>query len=300
MRSLLSKLRKYKKIPGWTDDRQNMQFANIIIKRSTELFYQFLPYFNRRDGKPGWQWDFLEAAANHKGRVALGGNRIGKSDMGAYECMLAVTGRHPYREFPAEGEGWIVGLDFNMVKTVDLPKFRKFIPSSFEKHFTSRDNQPVYELWNDERKWTVRFKSSEAGRAKFQGAEVDFIWFDEEPQRTDIFSECEARLIDRAGVWWMTATPILGTIWLKHLSERSDVFSNINSGVAMWDNPYLPEDEIQKLADQWDDEERLVRIEGNYIVFGGKPVFNVVELTALLEKVKQGPAPEEGELRLIA
>lgn len=266
--------------------QENKEWVNLILQRSKELFYQYEPYFNRTDGKPSWQWRFLEAAKKYKGRVALGGNRIGKSDQGAYEACLAIAGKHPYRKFPLEGEGWVVGLDFNMVKTIDLLKFEKFLPSSFQKKFSNRDNQPVWEIWNSERHWVVRFKSSEAGREKFQGAEIDWIWFDEEPKKTNIFSECMTRLIDRAGSWWMTATPILGTAWLKALAEREDVYSNLLEPVSMWDNPYLPEDEIQaKLAD-YTEEEALVRVEGRYLVFGGRPVFSILKLQEILNELK--------------
>lgn len=265
-----------------------------VLQKVDSLYYTYEPYFNRRDGEPGWQWQYLRAIDKYKGRVALGGNRIGKSDQGAYECMLAVTGDHPCRHFPANGEGWVVGLDYNMVKTINLPKFEKFIPPGWESHFTNQDNKPCWEIWNDERHWTIRFKSSDSGRAKFQGAEVDFIWFDEEPSKTDIFNECMMRLMDRAGIWWMTATPVMGTIWLKNLSERDSVFSTTGS---TWDNPYIPMEEILKQAEDLPEDDRLVRIEGHYIVFGGRPVFDIKILQELHRKALREVEPTLGIVR---
>ena len=97
------------------------------------------------------------------------------------------------------------------------------------------------------------------------------------------------RLIDSAGIWWMTATPVNGTAWLKAKTEEDDIF--VTSG-AMWDNPYIPLEEIQKKSDKLSEEEQLVRIEGQYIVFGGSPVFNIRILTQMIDGLK-GDLPIE-------
>ena len=206
------------------------------------------------------------------------------SDQGAYECVLAITGQHPYRKFPAKGKGWIVGLDYNMVRDVNLPKFNKLLPRNYTINSTFNKSDNIWYISGDGREWIVQFKSSDSGQAKFQGDAVDFIWFDEEPTKTDIFNECMMRLIDSAGIWWMTATPVNGTAWLKTKTEEDDVF--VTSG-AMWDNPYIPLEEVQKKSDKLSEDEQLVRIEGKYIVFGGSPVFNIRLLSRMIEDLKQ-------------
>lgn len=253
------------------------------MERSKEFFYRYEPYYNRRDGKPSWQWEFLKAAKDYRGRLALGGNRIGKSDQGAYECALAITDKHPFRRYRKNGKIWIVGLDFNMVRDVNIPKFDKFLPRNYRVKSEYSKADKIWWVTGEDREWKVQFKSSDSGRAKFQADDVDCIWFDEEPEKVDIFNECMMRLIDRAGNWWMTATPINGTAWLKALSERDDIF--VTSG-AMWDNPHIPEEEIVKAAAELGEEERLVRIEGQYIVFGGSPVFKIRILTKMIENLK--------------
>jgi phage terminase large subunit-like protein len=285
----------------WVSQKENKELFQRILEKSNLPFYQYEPYFNRRDGKPGWQWKFLESAGKYKGRIALGSNRIGKSEQGAYEAVLAITGKHPYREFPAKGLGWIVSLDFNMSRDVGLPKFEKFLPKAYATHYNKQDR--IWTCEAEDRQWEIHFKSTDQGRAKFQGAEVDWIWFDEEPSKTEIFSECETRLVDRAGIWWMTATPILGTAWLRALCERDNVYSNLRAPIAMWDNPYLPLEEIKGVAESYTtEEERLVRVEGNYIVFGGRPVFRdaIQKLNKRLEEIKEDIPPSEGVLALNA
>lgn len=253
-----------------------------ILSRASEPFYRYEPYFNRTDGTPSWQWDFLLAASEYKGRVALGANRIGKSEQGAYETALAVTGQHPARDFPAHGIGWIIGLDNAMIRDIDRPMFEKFLPQRFKTKYYKQDN--IWECYCDDRMWKIVFKSTEMGSDKFQGAKIDFAWFDEEPKRTEIFNEVETRLIDNRGVWWMTATPIRGTKWLKDLSERYDVYKTF---AGMRENPYLPLAEVEEMAKRLPEDERMVRIEGQYIIFGGRPIFNRGQLMAFHEKAKK-------------
>jgi phage terminase large subunit-like protein len=182
--------------------------------------------------------------------------------------MLAVTGKHPCREYPPKGKLWVVH---------------------------KADN--IWHIEGEGRQWQVQFKSSDAGRAKFQGEAVDGIWFDEEPLKIDIWTECMRALIDRGGNWWMTATPILGSAWLKALSEKPDVF--VTTG-AMWDNPYLPLDEVKREAADLSEDERLVRIEGQYIVFGGSPVFNIRILTKMIDGLRQDVPTSTGTLEVVA
>ena len=270
-----------------------------LLDRSKEPYYKFEPYFKRSDGNPGWQWEFLLNAdrTKHKGRVALGANRIGKSEMGAYEAMLAVCGEHPTIEFPDHGTGWIVGLDNAMLRDIDRPLFEKFMPTHIRRQskFYKQDN--IWEIRTDTTEWKVVFKSTEMGTDKFQGAKVDWVWIDEEPKNTDIFGEIEARLVDNRGIWWMTATPIRGTAWLKALSERPDVFRTF---AGMRENPYLPIDEVEKFALTLPDDERAVRIEGAYVIFGGNPVFSRESLIKIMERIQNEVLAPEGMLREIA
>lgn len=261
---------------------QNRQLIAEALRRTKDPFYQYLPYNNRRDGKPSWQWRFLKAAPDYKGRIALGGNRIGKSMMGAFECWLAITGKHPYKKFPVNGKLWICASDFGKIRDINLPKFELFLPSNYKlgSYYSKQDK--IWWVEGEGRSWKVQFKSAESGRRAFEGDDIDIMWFDEEmPQ--EIYTECMMRLIDRSGIWFMTATPVLGTAWLKAKTEEEAVFDTYG---AMWDNPYLLEEEIRLAAAEMTDEEKLVRIEGKYIIFGGRPVFDVLSLTNFLTELK--------------
>lgn len=277
----------------WEHERETIQ---EILSRSKEPYYRFEPYYKRSNGEPSWQWDFL-LHANSYGRVALGANRIGKSEMGAYECVLAILGEHPIRKYPDEGIGWIIGLDNNMLRDVDRPIFERYIPEwvKAKSKYYKQDNLWVIET--DKRFWRINFKSTEMEIGKFAGAKIDFAWVDEEPKRIEIFAEIEARLVDKGGNWWMTATPMRGTKWLKELSERTSVYSTF---AGMRENPYLPEEFVEQFASQLSDEERDVRVEGKYIIWGGKPIFNRNKLQEMSDRIQAESMGIQGILKLVA
>lgn len=280
--------------PNWINDPANRELAVELLYRAKHPFYQFCPYNTRRTGKPSWQWEMLAAAGDYKGRIVLAGNRTGKTELAIYELMLAIIGKHPTRKFPKSGIAWVIGLDYTMATKIDLRLFDKFLPPHIARHSEFRKDTLTWTVRRpDGGVWEVDFKSSEAGREKFQGAQIDIAVFDEEPKKTAVFNETKARLVDRAGVWWMAATPINGTLWLKELSESEGVFTC--SG-TMWDNPYLPEEDVRAFAASLTEEERQVRVEGTYIVFGGKPIFNTSQLTALLDRIRSEPSPSVGRL----
>ena len=98
------------------------------------------------------------------------------------------------------------------------------------------------------------FKSCDQGREKFQGASLDFVWFDEEPPR-DIYIECKMRLLDRRGEIFGTMTPLKGLSWVY-----DEIFMNSFNDPEVWytqiswqDNPFLSPEEIklcQKICDE--------------------------------------------------
>jgi phage terminase large subunit-like protein len=274
-------------------DPQTKVMVQTVLDRARQYFYQFEPYFNRSNGAPSWQWEYIMNARN-KGRVALGGNRIGKSECGAYDLCLAITGKHPAREYPVNGRAWVVGLDRKVIEAILLRKFDKLLPQNFKHRFHKADL--IWECVGEGREWIVTFKSAESGREKFQGDDLDFVWLDEEPPM-GIFSEVEARLLDRSGNWGMTATPVKGTAWLKALSEREGV---VRTFAGMIENPYLPEDEVEAFAKTLSDDERAVRVMGEYIQFGGRPVFPRLTLTSALERISKAIEPRVGILEELA
>lgn len=241
------------------------------LERSSEPFYKELPYRNRSDGQPSWQYRILWDAPLYKGRVACGANRIGKSRLGGFETALMVTGEHPRYKSPKDGRAWIVGLDSTVIEAVEKPYFELFMP---KRYMDSGKWNGKFSYWTfdcDGRHWEVWFKSVDSGRQKFQGDAIDYAWIDEEPIKDGVFSELEMRMVDRKAPWLLTATPVEGTKWLKDTLDREDVGYTL---AGMRQNPYIDLKEIARKEKTMPEDERMVRIEGKYLIFGGRPVFN--------------------------
>lgn len=198
--------------------------------------------------------------------------------MGSFVSSLIITGEHPTYKSPQNGICWLVAHETKKIAEVIQPMFERMIPQRYKDNGKYNGKLLKWELEADGRKWEVWFKSGESGRKAFEGAKIDFAWIDEEPKDTRIFSEIERGLIDNQGIWLMTATPVMGTKWLRDILERSDVFRTM---AGMRENPYLPLDEIEKYAKQLSDDEREVRIDGKYVIFGGRPVFDYKLLDAI-------------------
>ena len=111
----------------------------------------------------------------------------------------------------------------------------------------------------------IGFKSCDQGREKFQGASLDYIWFDEEPPE-DIYIECKMRVIDRCGMIFGTMTPLKGLTWVYntiYLNDRND--SEVWYEHMQWeDNPYLSREEIDKLTSSLSSDELESRKYGNF------------------------------------
>ena len=95
----------------------------------------------------------------------------------------------------------------------------------------------------------IGFKSCDQGREKFQGASLDFVWFDEEPPQ-DIYEECRMRVLDRAGDIFGTMTPLKGVTFLY-----DEIYLNARGDPQVWyvfmewaDNPYLNKKEVAALT----------------------------------------------------
>ena len=69
----------------------------------------------------------------------------------------------------------------------------------------------------------IGLKTYAAGREKFQGETLQWVWLDEEPP-IDIYTEALTRTNVGANPVWMTFTPLLGvsSVVKRFLHEKSD------------------------------------------------------------------------------
>ena len=243
---------------------------------------------------PG-QW---EAARNFtpdiKVFVVRGGNRSGKSDLGAAITVAWALGKAYFENEPAyqwvkdlpipepPSNIWVVGLDFSVIR--DVLWGEKLRNGGSHPPFLPRDESIVTKA-SDSEFWIqfangsrITCKSAEAGREKFQGASVDFIWMDEECDE-EVFNECYQRTVDCGGRILVTLTPLNDISSAAKIPWVFNLFEDFKSGktknvrfasLSVIDNPCVPEDEKRLLLEKWAGHpEERARIYGEFVQRSG-------------------------------
>jgi len=124
-----------------------------------------------------------------KNKWVFGGNRSGKTECGAVECVWIARGIHPYLKNKPDTEGWVVSLSTKVQRDVAQKKVLHYLDKSWiEKVVMLSGNKSsaeygvidyilVKNVFGGISK--IGFKTCEAGREKFAGASLDYVWFDE-------------------------------------------------------------------------------------------------------------------------
>ncbi len=213
-----------------------------------------------------------------RNRWVFGGNRTGKTECGAVETIWLALGTHPYKQNKKQIECWVVSLSNRVQKEVAQAKILKYLPKNsivdivMNQGKTSNAENGIIEciiikntFGNFSKIW---FKSCEEGREKFQGASLDFVWFDEEPPE-EIYIECKMRVLDKKGEIFGTMTPLKGFTFIYdeiYLNSHND--SEVFYLFISWeDNPYLNKDEIERLTNSLSKDEIESRKYGRFSGF---------------------------------
>lgn len=230
----------------------------------------------------------LKQIAFHKckkrNRWVFGGNRSGKTECGAAECVYIARGIHPYRKNKPDTAGWVVSLSAQVQRDVAQKKILAYLRRDWIDDIvmqSGRKDSPESGIIDFIRVKNVfggvsviGFKSCDQGREKFQGASLDYVWFDEEPPE-EIYDECRMRVFDRRGDIFGTMTPLKG---LTFVYER--IYLNKFSDGEVWyefmewaDNPYLSKREIAALTASMDESAAQQRRYGRFAAAGAGLVY---------------------------
>lgn len=186
------------------------------------------------------QQDHLALGRTKRERLLMAGNRLGKSETGAFEAACHLTGKYPKwwkgRVFEGPTKGWIAGVTSLDTRNVCQTKLcgQYGVESAFGAGMIAKADlvdkslaRGVTDAYDTIQVRhvsggisTAQFKSFEQGRQKFQGEGLDWIWFDEEPP-LDIYSEGLTRIGERDGIAWLTFTPLEGrsSVVIRYLDE---------------------------------------------------------------------------------
>ncbi|MGN0771852.1 MAG: terminase large subunit domain-containing protein [Christensenellales bacterium] len=199
-----------------------------------------------------------------RNRWVFGGNRSGKTECGAVEAVWTARGIHPYRPNKPTN-GWVVSLSYEVQREVAQAKILSYLNPSWiqdvvmisgkkgEYEYGIIDYILVKNVFGSVSR--IGFKSCDQGREKFQGASLDWVWFDEEPPK-EIYQECVMRVLDTKGDIWGTMTPLKGLSWVY-----DEIYLNKSDNPQVWhehiewaDNPFLDEEEVKMLSSALDKE----------------------------------------------
>lgn len=215
-----------------------------------------------------------------RNRWVFGGNRSGKTECGAVEAIYMARGNHPYRKNRKKVVGWVVSVSRQVQREVAQSKILSYLnPDWIVDIAMCEGRKDGYEngvidyiiiknVFGFESK--IYFKSIDQGREKFQGASLDFVWFDEEPPK-DIYMECLMRVIDKQGDIFGTMTPLKGLTWVY-----DEIYLNSRNNPEVWcehmewaDNPFLSQAEIDALTETLSESELESRRYGKFMGANG-------------------------------
>ena len=193
-----------------------------------------------------------------KNRWVFGGNRSGKTECGAVECVYMARGIHPYRENRKDVFGWVVSLTTQVQRDVAQKKILHYLDKAYIDDIIMLSGKKEYPESGviDQIKVknvfggisVIGFKSCDQGRERFQGSSLDFVWFDEEPPR-EIYEECRMRVMDKQGDIFGTMTPLKGLTFAYTDIYLNSGQNNVWCEFMEWaDNPFLPKAEVDALS----------------------------------------------------
>lgn len=175
------------------------------------------------------QQAFHAAGLEHRERLFMAGNQLGKTWAGAYETAMHLTGRYPDdwpgRRFAGPIRAWAAGVTAE--STRDNPQRVLVGPPQQKTDWgtgtipgaslvqcvgargTANALDHVVVAHAAGGQSVLAFKAYEKGREKWQGETLDLVWFDEEPP-LEIYTEGLTRTNATGGMVMITFTPLLG------------------------------------------------------------------------------------------
>jgi len=171
--------------------------------------------------------EFFAAGAKYKERAFIAANRSGKTVAGAYEMVCHLTGNYPHwwegRRFEQPITAWAAGITNETTRDVIQMELlgrrgeygTGMIPKDAIVRTTSRAGvtdavQDLYVKHVTGGTSQLGFKSYVQGMDSFMGTSRHVVWFDEEMEQSNIYSEALTRTMTTEGIIYCTFTPLKG------------------------------------------------------------------------------------------
>ncbi|MCW5750869.1 MAG: terminase family protein [Alphaproteobacteria bacterium] len=252
-------------------------------KRENRLAY-YAPYQKQRE--------FHALGLKHRERLFLAGNQLGKTWAGGMEMAAHLTGDYPEwwegKRFAGPVRAWAAGVTGESTRdnpqrillgvpgqwgTGAIPRDRldqtrtgRGLPDAVDTAFVKHRSGGLSQL---------SFKAYEKGREKWQGETLDAVWLDEEPP-PDIYAEALARITARAGLVYLTCTPLLGMSEVIRKYLQGESIDRAHVRMELDDALHIAPAERQRIIDGYPEHEREARVRGIPMLGSGR-VFPVAE-----------------------
>lgn len=256
---------------------------------------KFKPWATQTGYSP--QRDYIQAAGTHRVRIFRAGNRSGKSEVNAWDHTAISAGMHPfYRRKRGPTKGWVIGLDWQQgIGTVIWPKIKKYLPMSMVRSVSflrrSAPEIPQAVIFKDGSEMV--FKSAESGPGKFAGADLDWIWIDEEIP-SGVVEEARMRLVDRGGLLSVSLTPVANMRWVSDLEAEKDKNGNQVAAIIRasmrdaMEAGILDRDQVEAMLANLPDRKRKVRELGDFAAMEGLVYQDFSRSTHCLKPINGG------------
>lgn len=239
------------------------------------------------------QQGFHDAGADHRERLFMAGNQLGKTWAGGFEAAIHATGHYPDwwrgRRFNTPTKAWVAGVtgestrdnpqrvllgSIGHIGTGTIPRsdiigysqargINGLIDTIRVRHTSGGESQ-------------ISFKTYEKGREKWQGETLHWIWFDEEPPQ-DIYIEGLTRTNVYGGITFTTFTPLLGMsdVVMRFIGEQKTPGTHVTN-MTIDDALHYTQEQRAAIISSYAPHEREARVKGIPALGSGR-VFPIPE-----------------------
>lgn len=262
------------------------------------------------------QEEFIAATETHSECLLMAGNGNGKTETAAYAISRWMTGEYPLwwqgRKFTKPTRGWLAGSSLKEIAEAGQTKLlgppgqaelfgTGLIPKEAIVNTRPARGYPdavesiqvkckINGKLDDSAISRVVTKTYSQEREDWQGAEIDWLWPDEEPP-AKLLSEGIARLRGR-GVMVMTFTPMLGMtpVVMQFMEEENPDRYMVRMGIN--DATWYPPEVRRRMIQAFPAHEREARSNGDPMMGSGR-VFRVPESDIKIPPIPFNRIPPE-------
>lgn len=208
-----------------------------------------------------------------------GGNRSGKSTMGAMEVAWAVTKKYPdwfpkERRFDRPVKIRIATDRFFKIDSVIEPKLREYLPAGEMKRIRRSPQGYLVKIHTKDGSF-VEFLTMEQDEMAFEGMDLDLFWGDEPVERKRYIAT-QRGLVDRGGQTILTFTPLIHPWMKEEIVDKADGIDIDVVTADIRDNMFdingeaiLKEKDIRKFEKMLTEDERETRLHGKFFHLRG-------------------------------